>query len=494
MNLVLCGQGISKLILLYESLIARGAPPAPKSVRKFKDVFIAKVFPFDFFDFFFSGFGGQKGEIWLAPGCAVEQEKQPGAQGHAKLCGILGPGNIEGFQEPFEQLFVQGNVCIFKSNPVNAILTDEIYPIVFKSLIDLGYIGFASGGAEIGEFICNHEKVEALHMVGACDTYDKIVWGPPNEQPKRKAENDKKIKKPFLAELGAVTPWVVVPGDWSQVELEAQVKRLVGTKVMNTGHACSSPQVVVLDKSWPYCSLFVERCRNHFLNLPNMPAYYQGVGKRLESFKSHDTEVLHEDRGPDGLRVFFIPDIDQNAGARKAIREEAFGPVIAFKFISGENDPRIFLRKAVSFCNEEVFGSLSINITISPETQKTLDLDSFIYDLRWGSIAINMYAGVVNAIPTLRWGALPGRHAETDIQSGQGSEMNVLLLRNAAKSVVYGPFMDPFPVIGALPEGRSPYVWRALGFATVSNSVLEFFKLPLSLMLPESILALLLSK
>lgn len=52
----------------------------------------------------------------------------PGEGTEPQLCGILAPGNIEGMQEPLDQLFVAGNVCVFKSNPVNARVTDVIFP------------------------------------------------------------------------------------------------------------------------------------------------------------------------------------------------------------------------------------------------------------------------------------------------------------------------------------------------------------------------------
>lgn len=486
MNLILSGQGVAKLIALYESLVATGAPPAPKKVRQVKNVQVAQVFPFDAFDFLFSGFGKMRGELWLEPGKPFGQEKSPGAGSPPALCGILGPGNIEGLQEPFEQLFAQGNVCIYKSNPVNAHLTDAIYPLVLHRLVDEGYIGFVSGGVETGTVICNHPKVDTLHMVGACGTYDRIVWGPPDQQKERKQKRDKAVAKPFLAELGAVSPWIVVPGaDWTASDLEAQARRLVGTKVMNTGHACASPQVIILDKQWSLADKFVTRCRQLLNEYPDLPAYYPGVGKRLENFKKNipSCEVLHEERGPEGLRTFFIPNVDAEGG-NYAVREEAFGPVIAFKFIDGKNDPNLFLEQCVKFCNEEVFGSLSMNITISPDTQAKIDLDSFIYNLRWGSIAINTYAGTVNAIPTLRWGACPGCHDETDIQSGQGGELNSLLIRNPAKTVLHAPFRDPLPLVGPLPSKKTPRIWEALGFAAASNSIFEFLKVPLAMFLP----------
>jgi hypothetical protein len=133
------------------------------------------------FDFLFSGFGKQKGEIWVEPGVHLSQGK-PGEGTEPKLVAILGPGNIEGMNEPLDVLFCQNNVTVFKSNPVNALLTDAIYPIVFHKLVEDGFIGFCTGGVEVGAALTTNPDVDELFMVGSCATYDRIVWGAPNEQ------------------------------------------------------------------------------------------------------------------------------------------------------------------------------------------------------------------------------------------------------------------------------------------------------------------------
>lgn len=232
---------------------------------------------------------------------------------------------------------------------------------------------------------------------------------------------------------------------------------------------------------------YVDAVRNELNKLPNVKAYYPGVGSRLENFQKNvqSCEVLHPERGPEGFRVFFVPDVDKEGG-RFAVREEAFGPAIAFKFIDGNNDPRTFLDAAVKFCNTEVFGSLSLNITISPESKTRIGNEHFdecIRDLEWGAIGVNVYAAMNNAIPCLRWGAFPGKHATTDIQSGQGEQGNVYLVDSPAKGVVYGPFTDPLSVAGP-PTEKSPNIWAAVGRACLNQTIWSFVSVPRALLLP----------
>ncbi len=214
-SILLAGMWINGLIALYTELVATGKPPAPAKVHRFKDVTVAKVWPITFSEKLFTAASSAYGELY----CNVKegeplQHALP-VEGEPQLVGILGPGNIEGALEPLEILFLKGSVCVYKSNPVNALLTDELYPIIFEELLRDDYIGFIAGGAETGAALTASPLVDSLYMVGSAATYDRIVWGPGPEQAERKAAGNKACAKPFLAELGAVTPYVVVPGAWS---------------------------------------------------------------------------------------------------------------------------------------------------------------------------------------------------------------------------------------------------------------------------------------
>jgi hypothetical protein len=106
---------------------------------------------------------------------------------------------------------------------------------------------------------------------------------------------------------------------------------------------------------------------------------------------------------------------------------------------------RQFLRRAVEFCNDRLYGTLSVNIIIHPATRARLgaDFDRAIAGLRYGGIGINAWAGAAFLLPRAAWGAYPG-HTYTDVQSGIGVVHNALMFDKPLKTVVSAPFR-PFP-------------------------------------------------
>jgi hypothetical protein len=78
-------------------------------------------------------------------------------------------------------------------------------------------------------------------------------------------------------------------------------------------------------------------------------------------------------------------------------------------------DARQYLRKAVEFCNDRLYGTLSVNIIIHPATHKQLgaDFDRAIADLSYGAIVINAWAGAAFLLPRAAWGAYPGTPTQT---------------------------------------------------------------------------------
>ncbi len=100
--------------------------------------------------------------------------------------------------------------------------------------------------------LLHHKEVDNWMITGGCGTFDAVVWGKDG-----KASGVKQLDKPCHAELGAVSPYIIFPGTWSDQELHDQASVLVGCKMLNSGHVCASPQVVILDKGWPQGAAFV---------------------------------------------------------------------------------------------------------------------------------------------------------------------------------------------------------------------------------------------
>ena len=135
-----------------------------------------------------------------------------------------------------------------------------------------------------------------------------------------------------------------------------------------------------------------------------------------------------------------LPTVVPEAGEH-ALTHEAFCGVLAVTELD-VTSPSGYLNKAVPFCNDSVWGTLSANILIHPKTEKTLgaEFDDALAALRYGTIGINAWAGLSYALVVSSWGAFPG-HTMEDIRSGIGVVHNAFLLDHPEKSIFRAPFV-----------------------------------------------------
>ena len=101
---------------------------------------------------------------------------------------MLGAGNVSsiGPLDALYKLFVEDQVVLFKTNPVNAYLGPLILE-AFRTLIDQNVLRVVYGGAAEGAYLCTHPGIDEIHITGSDKTFDAIVWGPGAEGAARKA-------------------------------------------------------------------------------------------------------------------------------------------------------------------------------------------------------------------------------------------------------------------------------------------------------------------
>ena len=99
-------------------------------------------------------------------------------------------------------MLCENSVVVYKANPVMA-RGAAVKARIFQPLIAKGYLAIVYGGIEQGKMIVESPKTEKLGCTGSVLTYDKIVWG---NQDKNDPASKPLTNKPFLAELGSVTP------------------------------------------------------------------------------------------------------------------------------------------------------------------------------------------------------------------------------------------------------------------------------------------------
>jgi acyl-CoA reductase-like NAD-dependent aldehyde dehydrogenase len=434
--------------LLIQALEA-GGQPTPPAVRKRADgQVVATVFPATVQDkLMFSGFTA---EVWIEPGKPASQGAiyRNGLKGAGKVSLILGAGNVSSIppMDALYKLFVENEVVVLKMNPVNEHVGAKLEE-AFESLIDDGYMTIVYGGAAVGAHLANHPQIDTLHVTGSDRTYDAIVWGSdPEERARRKAADDPVNRRPFSAELGCVTPVVVVPGPWSDSDLEFQARHVAGMVAQNASFNCNAAKVLVVSRDWNRRAAFLERVEHALRATPPRKAYYPGAKDRWSAFLDKYPQARKLGADADGTVPWtIIPDVPPREG-EYALSNEAFCGVLAVTALEGA-DARTFLGEAVKFVNDRCWGTLSMAMLVDPATEKAYrdEVDRATAELRYGGIGINCWPGIIYGLCATTWGAFPG-HSPKDIQSGSGVVHNTYLFDHPQKSVVKAPFrIKPTP-------------------------------------------------
>jgi acyl-CoA reductase-like NAD-dependent aldehyde dehydrogenase len=441
-------QTVRNARLLKLALAESGQPHPPKVYARPDGQKVARVFPATLQDRMM--FGGHVGEVWLEPGKSETQGaayRQPRDKGSVAL--VLGAGNVSsiGPMDVFYKLFAENEVVVLKMNPVNAWVGPHLESAL-KALIDLGVLAVVYGGAEVGAHLADHPQIDTLHVTGSDRTYDAIVWGSDvAERDRRKAEGNPKNRRPFTAELGCVTPVLVVPGPWSESDMEFQSRQVAGMVANNASFNCNAAKVLLLAEGWPQRKTFLSMVDRALAATRSRKAYYPGAEDRYHRFLEHYPAARPLGEGAAGVVPWTVlPDVPAEKG-EYALTNEAFCGVLAEVSLDATS-PEEYLERAVAFANDACWGTLSCTVLVHPSTARdyAAAFDRAIATLRYGGIGVNCWAAIVYGLVSTTWGAFPG-HSPEDIQSGTGVVHNTYLFDHPQKSVVRAPFrIMPKPV------------------------------------------------
>lgn len=426
-----------------------GVPQIPGPVRTLPNGQVsAQVFPSDIFDRVF--FPGVTGEVWMEPGVTEDRlaETQAlayrGEPGEGAVALVLGAGNVSsiGPMDALYKLFVDNQVVLYKTHPVNRYLG----PLIekgFAHLIEEGCFRLVYGDVEEGSFLVNHPQVDEIHITGSDKTVEAIVFGAGEEGRERMRERRPVLDKPLSSELGNVSPVIVVPGPWSDGELTYQAENIVSMLTNNAGFNCNATRVVIQHEGWDRRRELVERMGEFFAKAPTRDAWYPGAQERFDRFLAEHPEArLYGERTDQRLPWALAADVDPAEEDDICFQTEAFCSFTSETALPAK-DTAEFLRKAVDFCNETLWGTLNVTVVVHPETLTDPELgplvEQAIADLRYGTVSTNHWAAVGYALASTSWGAYPG-HDIYDIQSGTGVVHNTLMFSRIQKSVVRSPF------------------------------------------------------
>jgi aldehyde dehydrogenase (NAD(P)+) len=459
---------VRQLRLVAESLdaLARtGSTPIGPIGRARDGRLIARVFPANRVDGVL--FSGIAVDVRFQAG--IDEERMQAArasyyknsprQGRTVL--VLGAGNIAAIpaMDVITKLFNEGKVCLLKMNPVNAYL-GPFLEAAFAEPIRRGFLAVVYGGAEEGSYLAQHPGIEEIHLTGSDRTYDQIVWGPPGpEREARKARHAPLIGKPVSAELGNVSPVLVVPGPYSDRELAFQAESIAGAVAMNASFLCNSPKMLITPKGWSGRASLLTALERAFALAPVRRAYYPGAEERWRDLAAGrlGNRTIGA-AGPGQLPWTIIPGLDATDSRERAFSTEPFCSILSETEV-GSDDPVEFLERAVDFANNRLWGTLSADLVIHPKAMKDPRIaeaaERAIARLRYGAVGVNSWAGFLFAYGTPPWGAYPGS-VPADIQSGTGWVHNTTMLEGIEKAVLRHP-LTIVPKPASFPSHRTAH-------------------------------------
>jgi len=361
-----------------------------------------------------------------------------------RVVAILGAGNVNAIvsQDAITKLFNEGAVCAVKMNPVNAYLGPYLER-AYDAAIREGFLAILYGGPQEGAHLVEHPAVDEIHITGSDQTFDRIVWGAPGpDRDRRRAEGHPLLRKPITAELGNVSPVIVVPGPYSDHQLAYQAEDIASAVTYNASFDCNAAKVLITPKGWDRRDALLRGIEAAFAKAPPRPAYYPGARERWDRCVTGRRDVRRA--GPltgDVLPWTLCPGLDPDARDETGFRQESFCPVLFETSVEG-TDPIEFLDRAVAFANTRLWGTLNATLIVHPSTLRDRHLaecvERAIGALRYGAVGVNAFPGLIFAYSTPPWGAYPGSTL-TDVQSGFGWVHNTAMLEGIEKAVLRHP-------------------------------------------------------
>ncbi len=430
----------------------------PARVREEHGRTVIEALPLDAYDS--AVFRAVRGEVWLdravAPDAVTTDPRTLTAR-EGELALVLGAGNVAsiGVVDALGQCFIEGRACVLKLSPVND-YQGPLLELAFAPLIKEGYMALAYGGAEVGAYLAAHPAIDAIHITGAYETHEAIVWGAdPAERRANKAHNEPICRKPVTSELGNVSPVVVVPGAWTDREIDHAARSIAGSFAFNAGFNCNATKLVVTPRGSSLRERLLARLAEVLAAIPVREAYYPGAAQKYERFTTNGGRVqtfgtpAHPARGatlgsetPWALVTGLEP-----AMQPACFEHEPFCAVLSEVSIAS-GDPLEFIAAVAPFLNERVWGTLNAMLLVPAAVERdpvlARGVDAAIRELCYGSVGVNVWPAVAYGLGTLPWGGHPSGTL-ADVQSGLGVGHNALLFEHVEKSVLRAPLVQTLP-------------------------------------------------
>jgi acyl-CoA reductase-like NAD-dependent aldehyde dehydrogenase len=397
------------------------------------------------------------------------------------VAAVLGGGNVASIPalDLLHQCFVEGRACLLKMSPVNAYL-GPLFEHVFAPIAELGGLGIVYGGAETGKALLGSPHVDHLHMTGSIETHDMIVWGPPGpERTERIRQGQPLLHKTITSELGNISPVAVVPGRYTERELDDVAESIAGMLFNNASFNCNAVKLLVVPAH--LAEPITSRLERLFEAEPARTAYYPGATLRYGELTAGAVGVWAPTAGEGQLPWTLLTGLTPESDAA-SFQLEPFCPLLSVVEID-EGDAEGFLARLVPFLNDEVWGTLNAMLffpsALEGEPSAEAALERAIDQLRYGTVAVNYWPAIGYGTGTPPWGGHPSSTLG-DAQSGIGFVHNALMLEHVQKVVMRGPLRS-FPKQFYYPSHRQlDALARALFEFESTGRLVPFLKTSMS--------------
>ena len=298
------------------------------------------------------------------------------------VCVILGAGNQSflSVSDVLYHMFVRGSVALLKHHPI---LTrcKPIIDYVMAPLIDAGYCVTSDADKLKSQALIYAHRTDAVHLTGGTNTHDAIVWGTKDPETCR-ANNEPVLKAQMFAELGAVTPYIVVPSEsltteWTTDMIDMYASMCAFAVADNCSCNCLACKVLVLPgdaKFEIFTTQFISKFKEKLKQTKLEPAYYPGIKDRYNKWLNTVDAlgdnvcktVCTEDRkdvgslpGSEFVLPFVIAEVKDVSAIKdeSLFRTEPFAPVVTIIRLPGGNCNRV-CGHSVHFCPKPPMGQL----------------------------------------------------------------------------------------------------------------------------------------
>jgi aldehyde dehydrogenase (NAD(P)+) len=460
---------VRHLRLVAESLTSlqrTGNTPIGKIRRTADDRLAVRVFPANTIDSVL--FAGITVEVRMQAGIGeteLHASRAPFYRGRphdGRTVLILGAGNLAAIpaMDVITKLFNEGKTCLLKMNPVNAYLGPFLQD-AFREAIRRNFLAVVYGGADEGAYLARQAGIDEIHLTGSDRTYENLVWGPPGpDREARKARNAPLFTKLVTAELGNVSPVLIVPGPYQERELAFQAENIAGAVVNNASFNCNAPKMLVTPKGWGRREGLLAAIERVLTTAAVRRAYYPGAEERWQQLtKGRASLRTIGSARPGELPWGLLPGLDATDPREPAFATEPFCSILSETEV-GSDDPIEFLERAVDFANNRLWGTLSADLVVHPaslrDPRTSEAVERAIARLRYGAVTVNSWSGFLFAYATPPWGAYPGSRP-SNIQSGTGWVHNTPMLEGIEKAVLRHP-VTIVPKPATFPSHRTAHV------------------------------------